>query len=345
MEPSPAVALSPAPHRSWRSGAGIAAAAAAADPGAWLLGLLGFLARGGIALVLLPILSIPSPVLLSMLFRGEVGAIGRGELRLIAIGVGIVLSIVAIVGVVISAYADLGLAERFVHDPETAELRGGREPAGLSPAHRRSLLWWVASVQAIALLPVIGVVSMLVESIVRATSDELITPSTTQLPLVARVVPAIGPQLLIAAVVLVLVESLSSLATRRLMLRAWSLPPEAADLAGTAGTAAQAPPSEARVALRGAGRLLRSPGRVVATALTGWVAIALVVGFVIVVSLLAWGTARDVLIEGTVSSDPVTFLVGSLLVALFVAVWLGGLGLIGFASALRSGLWTADAVR
>ncbi len=147
--------------------------------------------------------------------------------------------------------------------------------------------------------------------------------------------------LLATAAILVVVEALSSLATRRLMVRAWALPPEAAGPDG----APPRPASESRVALRGAGRLLRSPGRVLATALTGWIAIALVVGFVIVVSLLAWGTARDVLISGTVSSDPVTFLAGAALVALFVAVWLGGLGLIGFASALRSGLWTADAVR
>ena len=40
------------------------------------LGLLGFLVRGGVLVILVPILSVPSPVLLSMLFRGEVGMIG-----------------------------------------------------------------------------------------------------------------------------------------------------------------------------------------------------------------------------------------------------------------------------
>lgn len=318
----------------WRSGAGTAAAVAAADPGSWALGLLGFLVRGGVLVILVPILSAPSPVLLSMLFRGEVGMIGRGELRLIAIGAGIVLSIVAIAAVIVSAYADLALAERFVRDPESEALRRGEPPASLSPTARRSLLWWIASVQAVALLPIIGAVSLLVEASVRATSDELLSPSTTELPLIGRVLPALGPQLLVGLAVLVLTEILSSLATRRLMANAWGLLPNGAD----AG-------SETRVALRGAARLLRRPARVVATALTGWLVILLVAGFVLAVTLLAWGTAREVLVAGTVSGDPVAWLVGAVLVALFVGVWIGGLGLIGFAAALRSGLWTADALR
>ena len=225
---------------------------------------------------------------------------------------GIALSIVAIAGVVVSAYADLGLAERFVHDPESGELRRGREPAALSPAARRSLLWWIASVQAIALLPVIVAVSLLVEAVVRATSDELITPSTTELPLVARVVPALGPQLVIAVVVLVVVEALSSLATRRLMAHAWAAAarrPVARHPHGRRGSPCAAPDAWSG-----------SPGRVLATALAGWAAIGLVVGFVTIVSLLAWGTAREVLIAGTVSSRPGRrFLVGAVLVSLFVA--------------------------
>lgn len=318
----------------WRAGAGTAAAVAAADPGSWALGALGFLVRGGALLVLVPILSVPSPVLLSILFRGEVGMIGRGELRVIAIGVGIALSLVAIAGVIVSAYADLALAERFVHDPESEGLRRGKGAVVLSKAARRSLLWWVASVQAIALLPVIGAVSLLVAAAVRTTSDELLSPSTTTLPLVDRVIPAIGPQLLVAGTVLVIVEGLSSLATRRLMANAWGLLPDGPDDG-----------SETRVALRGAGRLVRRPARVIATALTGWLVIGLVAGFVLAVTLLAWGTTRDVLVAGGVSGDPIAWLAGAVLVTLFASVWIGGLGLIGFATALRSGLWTADALR
>ncbi len=52
------------------------------DPGLWLLGLVGFGARGGLVLLTLPVLTIPSPVLLSILFRDEIGHGGHdGQLR------------------------------------------------------------------------------------------------------------------------------------------------------------------------------------------------------------------------------------------------------------------------
>ncbi len=312
----------------------MATAATIADPASWALALLGFLARGGVLVVLLPILSMPSPVLLSMLFRGEVGMIGRGELRLIALGAGVVLSLAAIAGIVASAYADVALAERFVHDPETEGLRRWRSPIRRAGAARRSLVWWVASVQAIALLPVVAAVSLLVEGVVRTTTDELLAPSTTQVPLAARVIGAVGPEVLLAGIVVVLVEACSSLAARRLMVNAWGLAPGAPDRG-----------SEARIALLGVARLLHTPARVLLTALVGWLIIGLVAAFAIAVTMAAWGSARDVLVEGSLATDPTGPVSGALVVALLATVWVGGLCLVGFASALRSGLWTVDALR
>ena len=50
---------------------GTAAAVVVADPVLWLLGIVGFGVRGGLVLLTLPVLTIPSPVLLSILFRNE----------------------------------------------------------------------------------------------------------------------------------------------------------------------------------------------------------------------------------------------------------------------------------
>jgi hypothetical protein len=320
-------------RRDWRAGVGATTSAVLGDPAAWLLGLAGFLARGGALLLTLPILSIPSPVLLSMLFRGEVGAIGRGDAQLLAIGVGLVLSAVAIGAVVVSAWVDIGLAERLLRDPETHELRLGRSARRLSPAERRSLVWWVASVQAIAIVPVIIVITMALDAAVRAATDELTTPSGTG-PLVGRVLPAIRGELLLTVGVIVLVEVASSLATRRVMAATWGLLPQ--------------PPHdrrESRLAIGALARLVRSPGRVVATALAGWLLVLVTAGLVMLASSLAWTSAREVLVRGAVGSDAGVTLVTGLLVALFTAVWLGGLALVGFASAVRAGLWTADAIR
>lgn len=320
--------------RDWRGGVTATASVVAGDPGAWVLGLLGFLARGGAVLVVLPILSVPSPVLLSLLFRGEVGVVGRDEVRFVAIGVGIVLSLIAIGGVVVSAWADVALAERFVRDAETDELRLGRPPRRLEPAARRSLVWWVASIQAIATVPVILAITLVIDGAVRAATAELTNPSATDLPLLVRVLPAVaGPALLLIGV-LVVVEALSSVASRRLMAGAWGLLPD-----GPAG------PSETRLALGALRRVTLGPGRVLATAGVGWLVIGATVALVAFASALAWGTARDVLVAGSSAGDASVLLASALIVGLFAAVWMGGLGLIGFASALRSGLWTADALR
>ena len=63
--------------RGPRAVIGTAAAIVGGDPGLWLLGLAGFGARGGLVLLTLPVLTIPSPVLLSILFRSELGTSGR----------------------------------------------------------------------------------------------------------------------------------------------------------------------------------------------------------------------------------------------------------------------------
>jgi len=320
--------------RGWRPGAGAAVAVTAGDPGSWALGLLGFLARGGWLVLALPILTIPSPVLLSLLFRGEVGAIGRGELRLLSIGVGAVLSLVAIGGVILSAYADTALAERFVRDPETEELRGGRVARPLTRTERRSLVWWVASIQAVALLPLILAITLVIDGAVRTATSELIDPSTGSLSLVGRVVPVIAGPIALLVLVVVVVEALSSLASRRLLANAWDLLP-----------GGHVDARDGRVAVGALARVVRSPLRVMATAVAGWLAIGLTLVVALVASVLAWGAARDVLVMGRVAADPVALGVSALLVAVFTGVWLAGLGLVGFASAVRSGLWTADALR
>ena len=320
--------------RGGRAGAGGAVAVELGDPGSWALGLLGFLARGGWLVLALPILSIPSPVLLSMLFRGEVGAIGRGELRLLSIGVGAVLSLVAIGGVIVSAYADTALADRFVRDPETEQLRNGRAPRTLAGPERRTLVWWVASVQAVALLPLILAVTIVIDRAVRTATSELIGPSTGDLPLVGRVLPGIAAPMVLLVLVIVVVEALSSLASRRLLANTWDLLP-----------GGHVDARDSRVALGALARAVRSPLRVVATAVAGWLVIGSALAVALVASVVAWGAARDLLVMGRVGSDPLAIVVSALLVAMFTGVWLGGLGLVGFASAVRSGLWTEDALR
>jgi hypothetical protein len=58
---------------------------------------------------------------------------------------------------------------------------------------------------------------------------------------------------------------------------------------------------------------------------------------------LAWSGARDVLVRP--SGDPAWLLGTSIALGLFVAVWVMGLVLVGLGSAVRTAIWTADALR
>ena len=319
--------------RDWRTAAATAVATVVGDPATWLLALLGFAARGGTLVLALPILTLPSPVLLSLLFRGELGGVGRDDIRLVSTAIGLAISALAIGGVILSAYADVSLADRVVHDPETDDLRLGRAPRRLDPPAYRSLVWWVASVQAVALLPVVLVLTMLAGRAVDAITDELVTPSSTDLPLVLRALPPIAGPALLALLTIVIVSTLSSLATRRLMASAWGLLPY--------GPVRASPWRLAVGALR---RILVAPGRVIATAVAGWLILCAAMLVAGGASAIAWQGARDVLVGGT-TPDPAAMVVSVIILGLFSAVWLGGLALVGCAAAIRSALWLVDALR
>ena len=105
---------------------GAAGAVVAADPVLWLLGIVGFGARGGLVLLTLPVLTIPSPVLLSILFRNQLDTAGTTAsfdvLAVIAAGLTGVLALLAIV---ISAWAELNAVERCVAAPRSRDPASG----------------------------------------------------------------------------------------------------------------------------------------------------------------------------------------------------------------------------
>jgi hypothetical protein len=322
------------PRRDWRSGVGVAVSVIAGDPTAWLLGMMGFAARGGTIVLILPAITVPSPVVLSVLFRGEVGVLSPGDVGIVSVVVGSVLSVLAIGGVLLSAYAELSLAERVMRDPESLDLRLGREPRVLMRSERRSLFSWIAAIQAAALLPIIVGVTLLVDRIARLVTAELYAPSATDAPLAARVLPGAAAELVIAAIAIVGAGICASLATRRLIAAAVGLLPDGPARGG-----------ERRIALGALARVVRSPGRVIATALVGWALLLGTLAVVVVGASIAWAAVRDVVALGGAADDPGVAAVTWLIVGVFCTVWLGGLVVVGCVSAMRSTLWTVDALR
>jgi hypothetical protein len=281
-------------------------------PVTWPIGLAGFLARGGIIALLLPIVVLPTPSGIADVVAPEItsfafGLVSPAFIVLIAV-VGAFIAGWVLIGGAAGAWADVELIR------ETAE----SEELGLSvpPANRRTILR-AFRVRLLSSVPLALAIAFGAREIIDAAYAELTTPFEIVTPLFIRVlddVPgAIG-----------------------LVLLTWAI----CEAAGGLG--------ERRVVLRGAGiarglrdgwlDLFRHPLSSIATI----VVTNLVVGVAVVSSALAasvaWSWARFAVLD-------VDRPVAAVAVLVLVAVWLAGLALISAVVAWRSAVWTAEAVR
>ena len=126
----------------------------AADPALWLLGIVGFGARGGLVLLTLPVLTIPSPVLLSILFRNELNTSGTSpSYDVLALMAAALTGVVALLAILVSAWAELHAWNAAWPCRRRARSgSAGRRAAGAAP-ERSSVLLWVAAVRQPACYP------------------------------------------------------------------------------------------------------------------------------------------------------------------------------------------------
>jgi hypothetical protein len=284
-------------------------------PAAWPLALASFLLRGGFLLVLTPIVVLPSavgvanvltPLLSTVVFHGLTPSIA---LLATAVGVGVLVWVVG--GGLLAAAAESELVRRIAADEEAW---GTGEPTvGLHMAAHPA--WRVLIVRLITSLPLLLALSWGAIRIVTVAYRELTVPSDVAAPLVARVVGGASDAVAIVIGAWLLSETLGGLAARRVILSGERVP----------------------VALRIAVlRLLRAPVRCAILALVPLVAVA--------VAFLVTGLATSVAWEAlrTAMSFDAGALVVLLLVTALVALFVGGLALIGVASAWRGAVWTVD---
>jgi hypothetical protein len=320
--------------RGWRAVVGAAGQAVAGSPRLWLLGIVAFAVRGGLLLLTLPILTIPSPVLLSILFRADIGTAGPTPAFQTTAAVLAVLTALAIlVAIIVSAWCDLLAFEETTRDDASLELRLGRAPRPFG-RQRTSMLLWLAAIQAAAMLPVLALVMAIVGGLETTVTDQLQRPSELSTPLVLRVLADLGGFLVVGVVLLGFLEVVVSLASRRLLVAGAGLLPD--------GPGER---TETRLAVAGALRLLRHPIRVLGVAAVSWaVALAVLVAAIASVSL-AWSAVRPGLDALVVSGDPARLASAPIAVALLCTVWLAVLCLCGLATAFRTALWTMDSLR
>lgn len=277
-------------------------------PAWWLLALAAFLARGGIVVFVLAIVSVPSPLVLSNILAPLVTPLAFGTLLpqtavLITVGIGLALFWL-IAGGWFAAATEIAL----IREAQATADEEGLPAAGEVPAGRQ-LAVRAAAAHFLAHLPTALVLGAGSVAIVRGIYAELVNPSDSG-PLALRVV--VGAALPLAAIVATWAfgELVGGLAVRRIALGGASIG------GGVAG---------------GIGDLVRRPiGSLVMPLLT-MVVLAVDLGAVLATVAIVLGQSRDRLVGG--SDDPVAT---GLTVATLGAAWSLALVVTGLIAAWRS---------
>jgi hypothetical protein len=298
-----------------------------ATPSTWPLALAAFLIRGGIILLVIPIVVVPTPVGLGNVFGPTLTALALGQVPLEAVvGAGLAgLTVVAWLfgggwlaaaleaeGARIVA-ADAGAAggRPLAADGRPAVDRPGR--AGGTVASR------ILAARLAAAVPLVLVLAWASFRLVLTTYNELTAPRDVTTPIVLRVLAA-TPEVVVAIVLAWMAgEIVGAIAARRIALHG--------DGVG-------------RALLAAVGECLRHPLSVLVRFWIPTVVLGLVVVASAAASAAAWSATGDALADG---GDPVRILVS---VMALVAVFAVGLILLGVTCAWRAAIWTiAEAVR
>jgi hypothetical protein len=313
-DPSPTAAGGPRGRLPWSTVISGAFVVTLLRPVSWALGLAGFLAGGGILLVASPILVLPTPTGLQNALGGPVSSLVFGDpspglVALIAAGAATLLLLV-LAGTLAGAWAErqgIAVALEAAADDDlglpAADLDG-------APGAGR-----VAVVRLLGLAPVVIVLALAWRPFYDSMYRQLTLPQDLVTPLPLRILGDV-PWLVIAVVsVWLLSDAAAAVGVRRLVLdrqpvlAAW---------------------------LMGWGDLVRRPQRILPTALVGVAVLVLLVGPALAAAAVGWLRVRDILVGGR---DPVV-VTGA--VAIWVAIWLGGLVLAGVGAAFRAAAWTLE---
>lgn len=299
------------PPVRWRQALVDAVVVTLLRPEAWLLGLAGFLAGGGVLLVGAPVAVLPTPSGLQNALGGPISTLVVGTpstalIVLIVASVGAAAAAV-IVGTVAGAWAErsgvlLTLAtareERLLDPPDLA---GG-------PGTAR-----VAAVRLLSLLPVALAAGLAWPPLYDAAYRELVLPGDLTTPLPIRIIRAVPGPLAAVVAAWLAADSAAALGVRRVLLgrhrvlAAWAL---------------------------GWVDLVRHPLRAAGTALFGLGALVLLLGPMMLAATTGWARVREVMLG---DAGPVAAVIA---VGVWVAVWLAALLLAGIASAIRVAAWT-----
>ena len=283
-----------------------------ARPRWWLLALAGFLVRGGIVLLVVPIVVLPTVAGLSIALAPLLGDIVMGGSPGSALAVLVSILAAIALGVILSGLAgtwfDLTLLDDAVAVPGIGANDPGRSQS-LSRAFSARLAAHLLTAVAAGFAAV---------RIVDATYGELVAPTHPGVPLVLRVVIAAPEAVAVLGLAWVLAEASGGASLRRFAS------------AGGGGSISAAIVAGFRTVFRASGlaTLVVTDLAVVAAGVPLWI-----------VASLAFDNVRTVVSDG--GSAPA---LGLALVILILA-WAAGLWLLGIGLAWRATAWTAESLR
>lgn len=306
----------------WRAGLTTALAAVAGQPRLWLFGMVGFLLRGGVLLLAVPIVILPTQVEARLLIGNYLGSTGFTSGFWVLLGAAAVCAAVFSVAVlVVLARTELAAFETF-------------QPTALSRDARVRLSLRLFGIQVLTLVALLASAAPLASAVGQTAFAEIVRPSSSS-SIYERVLGGVGAPLFFFVVALVLIEMVSALATREVLVRAtggrrqagsrrlWLLPAIGLALA----------------------RPVVSPLRTLGTAALGWVVTAAVLLPALWAISIAWQAVRGAFLTAVGFSDSAEVL-GMILVALaLAAAFVLAIALAGFASALRAALWSVERLR
>lgn len=287
-------------------------------PAWWLLGLAGFLARGGIVLFLLAIVTLPSPLALSNIVGPMLVPIVFGGVTPTLLGI-LAAAIAGLVGwLLLGAWVGAATEVALIGDARRAASEEG-VPTGPRRDPGRWLISRVATAHLIAYLPLAIAIALGSLRIVDVAYVELTTPTEVTTPLPLRIIGgAVGP--IVAIVVTWLIgEVTGGWAARRIVLAGNSV------LAAVTG---------------GYGDLVSRPRSTLLPSLLTTGVLALDLAAMLAAVELAWTAARIQLVE--LPASP--FGIGLALVS-FAAIWCLALVVAGLIDAWRSVAMTFEAER
>jgi hypothetical protein len=298
------------------------------DPDTVLVALAGFLLRGGMAVLLVPSLALPSVIGAAAVTGVDAfGIDGRPTLWLVEVAavVALVLAIWLLVAFVVGSLIDAWLIEAAL-DPE------GHAAGRARPLPSLGIVLDLAGIRAICALPLLPAVWWAGSRIYTATYNELTAPTSLSTPIALRVLAGAADGFLLLGSIWLVTEAIGAIAIRRVILLdhgAWR---------ALAGAVAQ---------------VLRRPIKSLATLLisVGSGAIA------VMISIAATATAFDWCRLAARSQDSFSIQLGSRVVSLAPEVrplvfilaaavlglaWITALAVSGFASAWRSAAFTEE---